>query len=158
MLPWIDFSKCRIGLLIIVLAGCGDGRPDRVPVSGVVHVDGTVVTPEAGEELFGFVRFYPLDGGRMAQARLDENGSFTLGNYETTDGCPRGEFAVEISVTSRKDERFRFRVPSRYANRETSDVRVTISDRMDSLILETHWLPEDEKERKKTYRIENDTI
>ncbi|MDO4585002.1 MAG: hypothetical protein Q4D62_12965, partial [Planctomycetia bacterium] len=147
-----------IVFLAIFLSGCGDGRPARVPVSGVVHVDGAVVTAEEGCELFGFVRFYPVDGGRLAQARLEENGTFTLGNYERADGCPRGEFVVELSVTSRRGNSFRYRVPPRYASRETSDLRVTISDQTDSLILETHWLPEEEKERKKTYSIENDAL
>src|SRR5690242_13923202 len=57
-------------LAMAVIAGCSDGRPARVPISGQVLIDGQPLK-------FGVVKFIP-DNGRPSSGNLDENGRFTL--------------------------------------------------------------------------------
>lgn len=57
--------------LVFAAAGCGDGRPERVPISGQVLLDGQPLT-------YGYVRFVP-EGARASGGGLDENGRFVLG-------------------------------------------------------------------------------
>ena len=44
--------------MVCSMAGCGDGRPTRVPVSGQVLIDGAPLT-------HGYVRFTPAGDSRV---------------------------------------------------------------------------------------------
>ncbi|MDO4574435.1 MAG: hypothetical protein Q4D98_04400 [Planctomycetia bacterium] len=137
----------RLGVilfLVMLVAGCGDGRPRRYPVEGVVTVDGQ---PLAGE-FVGSVRLIPVTGGRPASAQLDAGGKFVLGNYEADDGCPAGDYKVEVRVTEQKNMKMRYLVPPRYGRHQTSNLTATVSGKNDTLNIDVHWLPEDAKYRK----------
>src|SRR3954447_24357237 len=78
-----------IGIAAIVcLAGCNDGRPTRVPVSGVVTIDGTPLAK-------AFVVFYPPIG-RSSNARTDSDGRFQLRCFEDGDGALLGVHQVSV--------------------------------------------------------------
>ncbi|MDO4629368.1 MAG: hypothetical protein Q4C70_09315 [Planctomycetia bacterium] len=136
-------------LLLIHLTGC-DGRPRRVPVTGTVLVDGK---PLEGE-IQGYVRFMPTAGGRSAQAALDKNGNFVLGNYEETDGCPLGEYKVEIQAFEVNGNRMRYLIPPRYGNPKTSGITVKIDKKGQAVQLKTEWTAKDSPWRKKSHVME----
>ncbi|MDO4583996.1 MAG: hypothetical protein Q4D62_07820 [Planctomycetia bacterium] len=138
------------GILLPPIFGCSDGRPHRVPVRGAVYLDSQ---PLDGN-FQGYVRLIPQSGGRSAQAALDENGQFILGNYEEADGCPPGNYRVEICVVRIEGNQMRYVIPPRYGNSQTSGVTVTIQNENKPLILSAEWKPEDEKWRKKVIVME----
>ncbi|MDO4573751.1 MAG: hypothetical protein Q4D98_00895 [Planctomycetia bacterium] len=131
---------------LFLVAGCGDGRPLRVPAGGVVWVDGKPVTGEFN----GFVRLYSLEGKRPSSGRIGSDGRFVLGNFDEADGCPPGVYQVEVSATiSDGPRKVKYLIPPRYGLRETSGLTVTISKECTDLVIETKWLPEDGKYRGK---------
>ncbi|MDO4569503.1 MAG: hypothetical protein Q4D38_03870 [Planctomycetia bacterium] len=136
---FLVFSLC----LVFVL-GCGDGRPKRYPVRGVVTVDGK---PLSGE-FVGSVRLIPVAGGRSVQAQLDSEGKFTLGCYDSDDGCPLGEYKVEVNVSEQKNAKMRYLVPPRYWRHDTSGLVVKIEGEKQNLTIDVPWLPQDAKYRK----------
>jgi hypothetical protein len=76
------------------LAGCGDGKIKRYPVTCTVHVDGK---PAAG----AFVIFCPVDGPpelmRERPAGIaDAEGKFLLTTIGGSDGVPAGKFKVLV--------------------------------------------------------------
>ncbi|MCA9048218.1 MAG: hypothetical protein KDA89_05790 [Planctomycetaceae bacterium] len=83
----LTFSVC-----LLVLFGCGDGRPSLVPVSGSVTLNGE---PVEGAQ----VGFEPQDMGdynRPSVAVTDAQGNFTAGTYGTSDGMPVGTYRVSV--------------------------------------------------------------
>lgn len=143
MLRWLCvFWLCGVTLVL----GCGDGRPDRVPVNGSVWVDGK---PLEGN-FTGFVRLLPVAGGRPAVGMLETNGNFVLGNYDSDDGCPPGEYRVEVNAALLKmPNQVQYFIPPRYASAETSGLTVTITSGKEPLKIETLWLPEETRLRGK---------
>lgn len=86
------FSRCIFcGLLVLValLSGCGDGRPTRIPVSGVMTLEDQ---PVAGAS----VMFSPVDGGRPAEGVTDDQGRFELKTFDPGDGAILGKHRVTV--------------------------------------------------------------
>ncbi len=78
-----------VGLL--VLAGCGGGRPKLYPVSGSVTVKGK---PADG----AVVRLFPAAGGEhMPAGVVQPDGSFKLTTFEPGDGAPAGEYKLTVT-------------------------------------------------------------
>lgn len=75
---------------VLLLAGCGSGKPATVPVSGVVKVDGK---PMEGAT----VTFMPKAGGRPATGVSDASGKYTLTTFQGGDGALAGEHAVIVT-------------------------------------------------------------
>ena len=71
--------------------GCGDGRPDRVQVTGVVTYNGQ---PVEGAR----VTFY-CPGGRPASGVTDNDGRFSVGTYDLTDGAVLGTHTATVVKT-----------------------------------------------------------
>jgi hypothetical protein len=114
---------------LLLLAGCGDGRPARVPVSGQVLLDGKPVP-------MGFIRVVP-ENGRAAAGTLDANGRFRLTTYDEGDGCILGTHGVEVLAKQRLSAtQIRLLVPKRYFDVATSGLTVTIDKETDSLKVE----------------------
>ncbi len=132
------------GTVLGLLTGCGDGRPRRYQVTGIVQVDGKPLTGE----FVGSVRFCPIKGGRPASAQLDNQGRFVLGNYASKDGCPIGDFKVEVNVSEQKNNKMRYLVPPRYWKHDTSDIVVNITGKKEELVINTEWKPEDARYKK----------
>jgi len=118
--------------MCLAAAGCSDGRPDRVPVSGQVLIDGKPLG-------YGVIRLIPSDA-RPATGQLDAEGRFTLKTFEDGDGAVLGTHPVMIlaaeSISSTKQ---RWHAPKKYANAKTSDLTATIDGPTDSLLIELSW-------------------
>ncbi|WP_425399882.1 hypothetical protein [Aeoliella sp.] len=121
-----------IMLGVLFTAGCGDQRPHRVPVSGVVLVDGQ---PLAG----AFIQFIPAEG-RTAGGNTDEQGRFTLTCYELNDGATLGLHRVAVrAIDSLPNERIRWRAPKAYLDPASSGLEVEIVEPRDDVRIELTW-------------------
>src|SRR4051812_10209511 len=89
-------------LLLSGASGCGDGRPTRVTVSGIVTIDGAPVTR-------GSIKFVP-EQGRPSFGEIDPDGRFTLTCYDGKDGALPGKHRVQVdanrSISEKKMEIF----------------------------------------------------
>jgi hypothetical protein len=126
------------------LAGCGDGRPERVPVTGRVTYQGDPVTT-------GTIYFWP-DEGPQARGTLGPDGRYRLRTFEKEDGAVLGEHRVTIEAKEvsaggpdpkSMDEEFelfsdpdaeslgrprlRWLVPEEYADRATSGLTAEVT-------------------------------
>jgi hypothetical protein len=126
---------CWLILLFVAVAcvgGCSEGYPDRVPVSGVVTIDGQPLTK-------GSVRFTPT-GSRPATGVLDSSGRFNLSTFKPGDGCVLGTHAVTIHASEGLDETtLRWHAPKKYGVAATSGITKTIDGPTDSLQIELSW-------------------
>ena len=117
---------------IVVFAGCGDSRPDRVEVSGQVLIDGKPLR-------LGQIRLIPADA-RPAFATLDENGRFTLACFDRDDGVVLGRHPVEIGAVEHLSEgEIKWHAPERYADYRTSGLEVEIDGPTENLTIELTW-------------------
>ena len=116
----------------LAAGGCNDGRPDRVPVSGQVLIDGQPVT-------FGHVRFVP-DGARPSGGEIGPDGRFTLTCFDGQDGAVPGKHRVE--VVSREQigaDSAKWFVPKKYLSIQTSGLEVEVTGPTDSVVLQLTW-------------------
>lgn len=112
--------------------GCSDGRPERVPVSGVVKIDGAPLAD-------GFITLIPPKG-RSSFGEIDEQGRFTLTTYEPGDGVPVGTMKVEVvGRKSLSETQAQWLAPKKYADRSTSELEVEITEPTDSLEINLTW-------------------
>ena len=121
-----------ISLLIAGVAGCSDGRPTRVPVSGQVLIDGKPLTR-------GDVRFISAVG-RAAQGSLDNEGRFHLTCYEENDGALLGTHKVSItSAVGMGPHATRWFAPKKYSDCRTSGLTQEIAGPTDDLVINITW-------------------
>ena len=91
------FAYAQLPLLlaaVATLAGCGDGKIARYPVSGQVLVDGA---PAQG----AMVIFCPTEGSPEVMrerpfSRTDAEGNFELRTFEPGDGAPAGQYKIMV--------------------------------------------------------------
>ncbi len=123
---------CIAVVLMLVLVGCGDGRPKRMDVSGQVLIDGVPLT-------HGIVRFVP-SGARPSVGKLDEQGRFTLSCYGKADGVVPGVHRVEVNGSEyiSNDER-KWHAPPKYFNYRRSGITQEITGPTDDLKIELTW-------------------
>lgn len=119
MLSRVEMVTISYFSVFFVVTGCGDStRPEVVPVSGVVTLDGAPL-PKAT------VVFIPRQAGlKPSRAITDEAGHFELTYLREIKGAVPGEH--EVRVTTRTEHQPQERVPGRY-NSE-SELRVTVED------------------------------
>ena len=118
--------------LIAVSAGCGDGRPQRVPVSGSVSIDGSPVA-------VGSIILRPASG-RQAAGQLDQNGRFSVSTYESSDGCVPGEYSVTVyAVEQINADTLKWYVPKKYQSTATSGLKANIEGPTESLDFALTW-------------------
>lgn len=127
---WLSIVLCSVTLS---LAGCGGSdRPDLVPVSGQVLIDGEPVADAS-------LQFVP-EGGRPASAQTDADGRFTLMTFEEGDGCAPGTHkVVVIAMTFPSATEEVLHVPEKYMDLETTDLTATVDGATDDLKLELSW-------------------
>lgn len=119
-------------LILILSGGCGDGRPQLVPVSGRVVIDGQPVE-------HGNIRFYPK-GYRAASGKLGAGGRFELTTYEAGDGCVPGKHAVTVNAREIiSQDSIRWHAPKRYRDLQTADLEIEIEVPTDSVEIELTW-------------------
>ena len=121
---------------LLLLPGCGPGRPARVPVSGTITIDGRPLE-------HGFVRFHPKEN-RAAQGEVGPGGRFTLTTYEPGDGCVLGKHRV--SVIAREilgPAAQRWHAPKKYISPGSSDLEVEITGPADDVKISLSWGDQD---------------
>jgi hypothetical protein len=85
------FRYLAVAIVALLVAGCGSGQVATYPSAGQVRfADGTPVR-------FAFVEFVPTAGGISSRAQVDEAGTFRLGTFAETDGCPAGRYRVVVT-------------------------------------------------------------
>jgi hypothetical protein len=119
-------------LAFIFLAGCNDGRPARVPVSGQVLIDGQPLK-------YGQIQFIP-DNARLSGGRLDAEGRFTLSCFEKNDGAVLGLHRVTITAGEFvSSSQTRWHAPKKYADVTKSDLTQQVSDFANDLVINLTW-------------------
>ena len=118
-----------VGLLFV--AGCDDGRPLRVPVSGQVLIDGKPVAA-------GIIKLVPKDA-RPAYGQLDEEGRFTLTTFDKDDGCVEGTHRVMVLGRRKENGRNRWLAPKKYWSPKNREISATIEGATDSLVIRLTW-------------------
>jgi hypothetical protein len=117
---------------LLVFTGCGDGRPERLPVMGQVLIDGQPLT-------FGQVLFHSKNH-RPATGKIQSDGRFELSTYERGDGCVVGSHHVtvdageNVSVTARK-----WHAPPKYASPNGSGIVVDVEEDMAPVEISLTW-------------------
>jgi hypothetical protein len=112
--------------------GCGDDRPDRVPVSGQVLIDGKPLS-------YGYVNVLP-EKDRASGGQLDENGRFSLSCFEFDDGVVVGTHGIEIIAREPiGEDKLKWHAPKKYADVDTSGLSETFAEPNDSLIINLTW-------------------
>ena len=115
-----------------VNGGCGDGRPDRVPVSGTVLIDGQPLK-------HGYVRFVPT-GARASGGEVDGSGRFSLTCFEPGDGAVLGTHRVEVMTRERLTEtKSLWHAPKKYADFKSSGLTQEIDGPSDSVEIHLSW-------------------
>jgi hypothetical protein len=121
-----------LGVSVTITAGCSDGRPERVPISGKVLIDGVPLEK-------AFVKFVPADG-RPAIGETDSNGRFSLTCYEPNDGAMLGTNQVAvIAVKEISSAAMMWRAPKKYADSRASGIEVVVEEPKDDLTLNLTW-------------------
>jgi hypothetical protein len=123
------FAACILCLIVI---GCRDGRPGRVPVGGTVLIDGKPLTS-------GSIMFI-AQGLRPAGSALDQSGRFKLSCYERGDGAVPATYRVKVRGIEPVNERSnRWLAPKKYADERSSGIEVKVTEPVDDLKIELTW-------------------
>lgn len=117
--------------LTLLVVGCDDGRPERVPVSGQVLIDGQPLAA-------GLIRVTPVDA-RPATSYLDKDGRFQLTTFHQGDGCVEGVHKVVVLGNRRQGDRVEWLAPKKYWSPASSGLTATIDGPTDSLVIELTW-------------------
>lgn len=122
-------------LACLAFAGCNDGRPTRVPVSGTVTLDGQPLT-------YGNVRFVPTSD-RPSSGKLDERGRFTLQCYDGGDGAVVGPHRIQVSASEIIDgNKVVWHAPKAYSNFRSSGLTYEVTESVDDLVIELASKPD----------------
>jgi len=118
-------------LLLVLVVGC-DSRPERVPVAGVVLIDGQPLTS-------GNIKFVPKNG-RPSAGKIDADGHFNLTCYDGNDGALLGTHRVQISSNRIiSDSKIEWYAPQNYADFRTSGIEVEVTEPVEDLKIELNW-------------------
>jgi len=121
-----EFLCVPVSVLVVAALGCGDGRPERVAVTGQVLIDGKPLAT-------GFVRVVP-EGARPAYGEIGPDGRFTLTIFGERDGVVLGTHPVAVNAGQQLSEtQTRWHAPKKYADPRTSGLTVTITGPTDAL-------------------------
>lgn len=130
--PALAVCWCVAILGLSALSGCGDGRPARVPVAGVVLIDGQPLNK-------GNIKFVPQNG-RPSSSKINEDGSFNLTCYDGNDGAILGKHRVQVSSNRIiSDSKIEWFAPQEYADFRTSGLEVEVTKPIEDLKVELSW-------------------
>ena len=125
-------TACKLAIALVWFAGCSDGRPTRVPVSGQVLIDGQPLT-------HGNIKFI-APAGRASHGELNEQGRFELSCFEKNDGALIGTHQVAItSAKAINQNETRWLAPKKYADPRTSGLTQEITEPVDDLVIDLSW-------------------
>jgi hypothetical protein len=127
-----NFLKSLCALAVCVALGGCDRRPERVPVAGVVLIDGEPLKS-------GNIKFVPQNG-RPSAGKIGADGHFNLTCYDGNDGALLGTHRVQVSsnriISDRKIEWY---APKDYADFRTSGIEINVSEPVENLKIELNW-------------------
>ncbi len=129
---WRNRRCVACALLAVLVAGCGDGRPTRVPVSGHVLIDGKPL--ESGSIMFHAA------ANRPASGKIEPDGHFTLSTYDFGDGCVPGDHPISVignKLVNRQT--VRWFAPKKYASVSISGLRFEVTEPTDSAEIKLTW-------------------
>jgi hypothetical protein len=131
----MQFESIKLLTLLsaLVLSGCEERGVQRVPVSGIVRIDGRPL-------MSGTVRFGPTSG-RPVSAKIQQDGKFELAseglNQVRQPGVPLGRYRVQVSAAKIvNDQAIEWSAPERYADFRTSGLQVTVEKPVDDLFID----------------------
>ncbi len=130
------FAICLL-LTCLYSLGCGESKPERVPVSGKVLIDGKPLNK-------GVIRFVP-EQGRPSSSAILSDGTFdvastTLGDDPIQIGVFPGHYKIEVSASEAiNEETIRWHAPKKYSNFRSSGLEIDIHKPSDNLIVELTW-------------------
>ena len=116
---------------VVLLLGCGDGRPKRVPFSGQVLIDNQPLTS-------GTIMVIP-ENERPASGQISSDGRFTLGTYADADGVVLGTHRVEIVARENLNNAIKHLTPRMYQDAATSGLTITVEKATSDYKLELSW-------------------
>ena len=117
---------------MMTVAGCGDGRPTRVPVSGSVMIDGQPLVE-------GNIKFVP-ESGRPSAGTISTDGRFTLTCYDGSDGAIPGKHRVQVSASRiLNGSKVQWFAPPYYADFRKSGIKVEVAQPVDDLVIKLTW-------------------
>ncbi|MDY0167347.1 MAG: hypothetical protein RBS80_12435 [Thermoguttaceae bacterium] len=118
--------------IVLLTAGCSDYRPERVPVSGQVLIDGQPLE-------HGFVRFIaPHD--RPSVGKLGPDGRFELTCFSRKDGSVKGTHTVTVTAAeSVSPQSQKWHAPKEYSDPATSGLTVTVDGPTKDVLFELTW-------------------
>jgi hypothetical protein len=126
------WQKALLTAAAIVVLGCGDKRPARVPVSGQVLIDGQPLTS-------GNIKFVP-EGARASAGKLDAQGRFTLTCYDGEDGVVPGRHRAQISAMEViSASKVKWLAPPKYADFRTSGLEFEITEPTEDMKVNLTW-------------------
>jgi hypothetical protein len=133
---------CLVGLVVLLVGGCGDGKITRYPVSGTVLVNGQ---PAEGAQIV----FCPVSPGPELEnfrpaGFTDSAGKFSLTTIDSTDGAPAGQYKVLVKWLAqsastddgrggRGGPRGPDRLKGKYYNLDTTPLSATIEEKANDL-------------------------
>lgn len=131
-----------LALCLTVVSGCGNGnqtgRMPVFPVKGKIIFQGKPLDEAT-------VNFVAKDGKPVARGTTDDEGNYMLTTYESNDGAAEGEFVVLVTKMESSSPKVetkeygaatpypgskgssKYIVPKFYTNRETSPLKVTVT-------------------------------
>jgi hypothetical protein len=116
---------------LVILVGC-DSRPERVPVAGVVLIDGQPLKS-------GNIKFVPTNG-RPSAGKIGADGHFNLTCYDGNDGALLGTHRVQIASNRIiSDSKIEWYAPKDYADFRTSGIEINVSEPVEDLKIELNW-------------------
>lgn len=127
-------------LALVLLIGCGDGRPPMTNVTGTV-------TYQNAPLKFGTVFFDPVDSSALYVPRglIKSDGTFEMATQDWK-GAPLGEYQIRVNCFESQDPNFRQKegsepvrgkslIPQKYSQSSKSGLTVTVTKGMAPLEL-----------------------
>ena len=138
------FSLFTALMICLAMTGCNrDGLPGLVPAAGIVTLNGVPVE----RAIISFAPTSTSSGVRSASAMTDQNGRFVVTTLNYGDGIHPGEYQIIVTKTtgtggdlspeesgrggSGDDRQMVNHLPSKYGNKDTSGLTVSISSKGD---------------------------
>lgn len=119
-------------VFLLVASGCGDGRPTRVPVSGIVSIDGKPLET-------GYIQVFPRKD-RAAYGKLGPGGRFSLSTFDDDDGCVLGTHPAAITAFKHlKADTIQWLIPKEYSVPSSSGLQIEVTGKRDDVKIELKW-------------------
>jgi hypothetical protein len=129
---WPCLLTACVALGHLFWAGCGDGRPKRISVSGRVLIDGKPLET-------GVVRAFPK-GNRAASGIIGSDGRFTLTTFDPGDGCVLGKHPVTVAACKNLSQTAtQWLAPKKYSSTATSGLTIDVTGPRDDVEIKLTW-------------------